>query len=117
LIQFLIIWFLQVKLNIWDPEKDLYLIEKCVDQEFSILNLQMPNRTLLNMRMCLILLKEYFGFKYDDILAKCKENLQEKEKSKWPFTHDHSSRKGLKWIKAEDEFLKECEKKKLTKEK
>ncbi len=117
MIQLLIIWFLQVKLNIWDAEEDLYLIEKCVDQECSILNLQMPNGTLLNMLMRLIVLIEYFGFKYDDIIAKCKENLQEKKNSKWQFTHDHLSRKGLKWIKAEDEFLKECEKKKLTKEK
>jgi hypothetical protein len=60
-----------LKLKIWDPEQDLHFIEKCVDKACNISNLQMPNRTLLDMLIRLLVLKEMFGSKYADILVKC----------------------------------------------
>jgi hypothetical protein len=97
----------------WAPEEDLQLIEQCVNEFGNISNLQMSNRVLWVMIIRLIVLKESYGFEYKNILENCKNNVLKKNNIKWNSNSDQSSRSGQKWIKSEDDFIKECHDKNL----
>ena len=45
---------------------------------------------------------------YQNIKDKCLETYNQKKSMKWELKNDHTSRVGEKWLKEEDDFIKEC---------
>jgi hypothetical protein len=68
----------------------------------------MPNRPLLRMIIRLTVLKEKYGCEYNILLGKCQVNVLFKINRKWEINNYNESRKQQRWIKEEDDFIKEC---------